>query len=275
VGSSATAAALSTPGGSDDDDDWRGGRDSHAETLAQAVAAQHSTGKPFSPRSLRAAAEPTVPRASAAALHQPGGGSVKIFSQAPADFSHVKARVPAASLALEHRPRGGDVSVFGGHVAAPIGKRKFGHVAPKVPTAEAAREYKPAGGNVVIPSRAPLRWDETAAPTVPSAASAASYRPRAPTVSIFSEKVSFAEQAEARGVPVRAKEAALYKPKGGEVDVFLWRKSPATRREPPPKKTDIQLLEELFPSAQPVEEETPRAPTVPISARRRRGQLAM
>jgi hypothetical protein len=47
-----------------------------------------------------------------------------------------------------------------------------------------------------------------------------------------------------------AKDAAHYKPRGGSVDVFLWKRDPAARREPPPRKTEAQVLEELFPGSQ-------------------------
>jgi hypothetical protein len=276
----------------------------------KAAAAAAAAARVFDPKALKAAAQPTVPRAADAALHQPRGGAVKIFSQ-KLDLSHVTPRVvlnavppsgPKSAVSDPGRPRASAVDVFEGVMMPLSGRRRYDHVAPKVPTASSALDYKPAGGHVALPPRPALPWltsESTVAPTVPTAASAASHRPRAPTVAIFNSKVDFTSNAAPRAVPAdAAKVAAAYVPKGGDVDVFLWKRPPESRREPPPKKSEAQLLEELFPStgmeAEQLQRQQERAeqeqraaalvasaqrhalnPPSIFTARRRRGELAM
>jgi hypothetical protein len=302
----------------DDDDEWNeqqraaarrrggmpGGLSAAEEALANALAAQQAAAaaaaaliKPFDPRAVKANAAPTVPRAADAALHQPGGGDIgRIFSQ-KLDWTSVQPRVqiaPANGGAATDRSSNASNNL-GSHssrsdvfsslpAGGAGGRRRYDHVQAKVPTAAEASQYKPGGGNVSIAKAGPMPWKATeASPTVPTAAAAALHRPRASNVSIFTSKVDFSAAAAPRAVPAGAlaKDAAHYKPRGGGVDVFLWKRDPAARREPPPKKTEAQVLEELFPGSQDPTTLGDEAPSttkpnhMQHQPRRRRGELAM
>jgi hypothetical protein len=289
----------------------RGGLSVAEEALANVLAAQQAAAaaaaasiKPFDARAVKANAAPTVPRAADAALHQPKGRDIgRIFSQ-KLDLSHVqsKVQIPSASSTNNDKTSQPHISssqsssssrsndVF---ASLPTGRRRYDHIQPQVPTANSARDYKPSGGNNVLISSQSIQslpWKDKKneiVPNVPTAAAAATHKPRASNVSIFHEKVDFSEKASVRAVPsgALAKDAALYKPKGGGIDVFLWKKDPAARREPPPKKTEAQILEELFPGSQDPEsllmdsssstKYGSNAQTNAPVTRRRRGELAM
>lgn len=260
----------------DDDDDDDGDELAQARRSRRADAAAHtpiqatpqSTFRPFDPKT--DVVSPRVPLAADASLHKPGGGEVKIFSQ-KLDLSHVQSKIPRG---LTHTPKPSEVSIWNDRRTS---ASKYDHIKPKVPTADSAANYRPSGGNVTVLHRK-LNWhSETTLPV--TAAEASKYQPaKSEPKPIFHERLDFSHATPT--VP-SASDAAKYKKHGGELDVFVWKKSPETRRQPPAKKSEIQILEEYFPGREKTEEKqmqvTPSVQTnsssVPYASRRRRDLL--
>jgi hypothetical protein len=236
----------------------------------------------FSSRAIKAAATPTVPRAADAAKHVPGGGSVEIYNKKH-DVSHVQSKVVMLTR-LDKAPHAASSAVAAstdvnaaqsvenspdltppatarhkaelGAVLHFSKKKTYEHVSPKVPRAHDALSHVPAGGHVILPSPPQMKWQHhgVISPVVPTAAQAASVKlPERSIKPIFQEKVSFSKKAQAVAVPISARDAAHYKPAGGEVDVFLWRRrsgETARRRASARKsKTEEQTFQEFFPTA--------------------------
>lgn len=248
----------------------------HAAASSQLAQQQQQAKPPFDPKTSTIA--PKVPRASEAALYRPSGGDrVLTISHPKVDLTHVQSRIPrarasppsasaaAAASASTSGPRSSDVRIWD-----QAQKGRYEHIGAKVPTAAAASAYKPSGGHVTIVHRK-LDWREAAKTTLPvTAAEASTYRPHG------GEKTNIVQHAPLDLSSVRhssaivpSAEAKKYVPSGGDVNVFQWKHSGAVdaRRQPPPVKTEMELLEELFPGATKTLTETPTALTTYRTAR--------